>query len=203
MITDQANINQSNINWSILYIKENKKEISNSAINIIKKQRFYKTHPHLFFKQYDLSIYIDASIKIKGKLDEFLLRILTPRIDIYILEHPKRNSINKEFSAVIKNHKEKKRNIVSIKNKYNIEKFPDNNGLAECCIIIRKHNKFNCIKFMNLWFNEIKENSHRDQLSFNYIMWKTGLKIKYINKNLALEYFAQNLTHLEVVQFID
>ena len=56
---------------------------------------------------------------------------------------------------------------------------------------------------MNKWYEEIKNYSHRDQLSFNYIMWKTGLKIKYINKNLALEYFVQNLTHLEVLQFID
>ena len=33
---------------------------------VMKKQRFYKTHPHLFFKSYDLSIYVDTTFKING-----------------------------------------------------------------------------------------------------------------------------------------
>ena len=62
-------------------------------MNIIKKQRFIKTHPHLFFKNYDLSIYIDTTFSIKGKLDEFLIRILTPKLSLYVLEHPERSTI--------------------------------------------------------------------------------------------------------------
>ena len=85
MITDQLSINKTNINWSIIYIRNIKKNSNNFVINIIKKQRFYKTHPHLFFKQYDLSIYIDASYKIKGKLDEFLIRIFSPSRNIIII----------------------------------------------------------------------------------------------------------------------
>ena len=62
----------------------------------MKKQRFYKTQPHLFFKNYDLSIYIDGTFEIKGNLDDFLLRILTPNISIYnyVFEHPFVDSIN-------------------------------------------------------------------------------------------------------------
>ena len=200
MFTDQAFINTSRINWTILYAKKKIKYNINPNISIIKKQRFYKTHPHIFFKKYDLSIYIDSSYKIKGKLDEFLLRVLTPKINIYILEHPKRNSINKEFSAVRKKFKETEKNIISVKNKYNREKFPDNNGLAECCLIIRRHNELNSINFMNLWFNEIKKKSHRDQLSFNYILWKTGNRdVKYISKGLFLKYFQKESHLIEYV----
>ena len=83
MITDQFVSNKSNINWSIIYVRNNKKDRNNSVIDTIKKQRFYKTHPHFFFKQYDLSIYIDTSFKIVGKLDEFLIRIFSPSKNIY------------------------------------------------------------------------------------------------------------------------
>lgn len=90
-----------------------------------------------------------------------------------------------------------------IKERYKKEKFPDDNGLIESCLMIRKHNENDSIYLMNKWYEEIKNYSHRDQLSFNYIMWKTGIKIKYITKNFALEYFVQNITHLEEIKFID
>ena len=79
MFTDLNFDNQTNLNWTILKIDE---EIKVSNTNIFKRQRFFKTHPHLFFKNYDLSIYIDSNFEIKGKLDEFLLRILTPKLNI-------------------------------------------------------------------------------------------------------------------------
>lgn len=73
------------------------------------------------------------------------------------------------------------KNIRPIKRKYNKEKFPDSNGLAETCLIVRKHNNIDCKKFMIKWYHEIKYYSHRDQLSFNYILWKAKNKIvKYI-----------------------
>ena len=194
MITDQKFKSKSKINWTILDFhskKRNKKRYKN-IMDRIKRQRFYKTHPHLFFKDYDLSIYVDANYDIKGNLDEFLLRVLSPNKSIYILEHPKRNSINNEFNAVLSYKKDTKNHINIIKNIYNKEKFPDNNGLAETCIIVRKHNEFNCINFMENWSKQISKNSHRDQLSFNYILWKNKDKnVKYISKqfsNLIITY---------------
>ena len=55
---------------------------------------------------------------------------------------------------------------------------------------------------MNDWFNEIKHYSHRDQLSFNYILWKQNNKnVKYISKRIIEKYFNQNLLHLKSVEF--
>ena len=50
--------------------------------------------------------------------------------------------------------------------RYKKEKFPDNNGLIEGCLIIRKHNEKEVINQMENWFEEIEKYSHRDQLSF-------------------------------------
>ena len=41
---------------------------------------------------------------------------------------------------------------------------------------------------MTQWYEEIKLYSHRDQLSFNYIYWKT----RYIPKKYTTEYFTQH-----------
>ena len=48
---------------------------------------------------------------------------------------------------------------------------------------------------MEKWWDEIKNYSYRDQLSFNYAMWKTGIKNKYISKSFIQYYFSQT-SHL-------
>lgn len=181
-------------NWTIMIIPEN---IKNLKLTVVKKQRFIKLHPHLFFKEYNISIYIDASLKIRKNLDEFLLRIMSPKYYIYTLEHPERNSIFKEIKKVLYYKKENKSIGNLIYKRYKKEKFPDDKGLIESCILIRIHNDKKCIKIMNKWFYEIERYSHRDQLSFNYINWKNNISIKYISKNYALKYFKNYSNHFK------
>jgi hypothetical protein len=190
LFTDLANINNNETNWTILPLP---KELNHLNLSKFKKQRFIKLHPHLFFQNYNLSIYIDTSFQIKRDLNEFLLRILTPEYNIYNFEHPDRNKIFDELSAVVELKKEKEIMSKIIRERYIKENFPDNNGLIEGCLIIRRHNEKDCIYLMNKWFEEVEKYSYRDQLSFNYLIWKTGIKIKYISKIFALNYFEQFL----------
>ena len=190
LFTDLTNINNNETNWTILPLP---KELNHLNLSKFKKQRFIKLHPHLFFQNYNLSIYIDTSFQIKRDLNEFLLRILTPEYNIYNFEHPDRNIIFVELSAVVELKKEKEIMSKIIRERYIKENFPDNNGLIEGCLIIRRHNEKECIYLMNKWFEEVEKYSYRDQLSFNYLIWKTGIKIKYISKIFALNYFEQFL----------
>jgi hypothetical protein len=187
-------------NWTILPIPE---EVKNLNINKVKKQRYLKLHPHLYFKNYDLSIYIDATMGIKGDLNEFLIRTLSSKYYIYTFEHPFRNNIFDETLEVARVQKERKEISERVRKRYRIENFTDKTGLVETCLIIRNHNIQNCINLMNNWFEEIQNYSHRDQLSFNYVIWKTKSKIKYIVKNFALEYFNQTQVHKQIFNLSD
>jgi hypothetical protein len=184
-----ADRNYYNTNWTIIPIK---KLLKKTHISKLKMTRYFKLFPHLFFKDYDLSIYIDAAFIIKGNLDEILLRTLNPSFDIYFLQHPFRNKILREFSAVLYFKRENKEIVNIVKKRYIKEKFPDNIGLTENCIIIRRHNNKKVIKLMEIWWNEIKNYSYRDQLSLNYAIWKlnSNLKIYYLSKRFVLDYFS-------------
>ncbi len=46
------------------------------------------------------------------------------------------------------------------------------NGLTATGIIFRKNNDQQLIKVMEDWWEEIQNNSRRDQLSFCYVCWK-------------------------------
>jgi hypothetical protein len=172
-----SNINQYNdTNWTLILVPE---EVNILNLSKVKCTRYLKLHPHLYFRNYSISIYIDATYSIIGDLDEFLLRLLSSKYSIFSLEHPDTGSIFEELIVVTNVKKEKNITTSLVRNKYKKEKFPDNTGLPENSLIIRKHNEENCIILMENWWDEIKNFSHRDQLSFNYAMWKTGIKNKY------------------------
>ena len=179
----------NNTNWTILEIPYAVKKLNCS---ITKKQRFIKLHPHLFFQEYELSIYMDTSFMIIGDINEFLIRLLSPSFNIYVIEHPGSNCIYSEIKAVIKMKKENKKKSMLVEKMLKNNNFPEKMGLSENCLIIRRHKENNCINLMEKWWNQIKNFSKRDQLSFNYVVWKTGIKIKYISKKFVFGYFHQN-----------
>lgn len=56
--------------------------------------------------------------------------------------------------------------------------FPEHFGLAETNVLYRRHNEPEIIKLMEDWWYFIANYSKRDQLSFSYVLWKKGYKIK-------------------------
>ena len=65
--------------------------------------------------------------------------------------------------------------------RYLSEGYPQNNGLAFTCVVVRKHNDSDTINLMENWWTEIKYGSKRDQLSFDYVAWKNNYDFKYLS----------------------
>ena len=87
--------------------------------------------------------------------------------------------------------------------KYSMVGYPKNNGLIIGMIILRRHNEDDCIKTMEDWWTEIKYNSKRDQLSFNYVAWKNKLKFNYMDGDSRNnEYFINMGPHFGKVEKI-
>ena len=40
--------------------------------------------------------------------------------------------------------------------------------------MVREHHNKDCIRVMETWWDEVLNNSRRDQLSFMYAVWKNG-----------------------------
>jgi hypothetical protein len=154
----------------------------------------YKILPHRYLNDYDWSIWIDGNIKIISDI-----RPLCNNESYKVYDHmqvfDKRNCIYDEAEAIlnfgkinskktpergIKNWKDNPELIVKQINRYMAEDYPKQNGLATNPIIIRNHNNSDVIKNMEDWWVEIKYNSKRDQLSFNYIAWKNKFNFVYL-----------------------
>ena len=190
--TDNLNM-KSNI-WTLKPLPNETEELSQ-----VKKQRYVKLNPHLLLKEYDISIWIDGNVTIKGNLNKFVQDTIKEDCSIYVPQHPTRKCIYKEASAVLSMNKDKKEIVGAQMERYKDEGFPENCGLLQSNILLRKHNNEDCIKLMEAWFEELKDNSHRDQLSFNYVLWKNkDIKVIYMDKNICKsKYFFWKASHKE------
>lgn len=181
------NPNQISKVWKFREIPEELQKYSK-----VKQQRLIKICPHKYLSEYDESLWIDGSIDILSDMNKFINTYCNIKDKcVYIRRHPTRKCIYSEASICIAMKKDTSININPQIKKYKDEKFPTNFGLVETGYIYRKHNDPYCIKLMNLWATELINGSHRDQLSFNYALWKIGdAGFQYLDtKLLNCEYF--------------
>lgn len=156
--------------WKIIYIED--KNLDNHYLS---RKIKMLGHPYID-ENYDLSIWIDASIIFKKSVIEFLDEYFD--LDKGLLascKHFARNSIKEEAEVCIRYQKDSKDKINKLLSFYEKEHFQDDLGLLEMTLIIKRHKDPLVKKTMNLWFNMILKYSKRDQLSFMYCLSVTKL----------------------------
>lgn len=172
--TDNPNL-KSNI-WKIRSLDIYDNDYNRSAKRI-------KVLPHLFFAEYDWSIWIDGKFQITGDIVSLIDRYAL-NSNFLSFMHYKRNSVFEDAKAVIEVGFDKEEIIKEQIEKYKKEGFTDDNELIEGGILFRKHNDNNIIRLMNRWWKEISEHSRRDQVSFNYSAWKEDVFCDMIDLNI-------------------
>jgi hypothetical protein len=157
LITDNSKLEINNYQLVL------KKPIYN---DVTKNARFYKIYGLEIFKRYDFVIWHDANLqiihnKILNSID------FVSNHGIAFFKHPSRNCIYNEAIKCI--YKEKDDPYKILKQVYQYYKFGIKNesGLYETSIFIR-NNKLINNDFLDLWWNEIKHKTRRDQLSLPY-----------------------------------
>lgn len=172
--------------WKVIHIQD--KTLSNTKL-----ARKIKIMGHNAIKDYDLCVWIDGNIIIKSSIKKFLDDVMKKEDKLIAFKHSERNTIADEMDACIKYKKESISNIDKLKKFYKKEKFKDDCGLIESTVYVKMQKDPTVSKTMKLWFDMIKNYTERDQLSFNYAISKTKLKVKWINKSVwNNEWFKSN-----------
>lgn len=158
-----------------------------------KASRFYKINSHLL-PPHDISIYIDACYIIKKPLSE--LAIFLGDRDIAVAEHAKDKCIYQHGFRIKQLKLDNPRVVDAQVRRYMSKGFPQNFGLPENSLIIRRNN--DRIKELNeLWWKEYQAGSQRDQLSLPYALWRTGVKVSWLpfsaRKNEWLDNWAKHI----------
>ena len=61
--------------------------------------------------------------------------------------------------------------------------------------MLRRHNEKDVIDTMEMWWEEIKYGSRRDQLSFNYCAWKSNLNFVYLKGDIRNDGYTLETRH--------
>ena len=157
-----------------------------------RKNRHPKILPHLYFKDYDISIYIDNNFLIVGNIHQVIKNLGDFKMGIF--DHnqcsDKRDCVYEEYDAILQLGKERgwyKDDVETMTNQIQFlkkEGYPRKNGLISSGVLVRRHNDQEVINLMEDWWHMVSTKSKRDQLSFDYVSWKNNFKAKIIPGDL-------------------
>lgn len=159
------------------------------AGDLTRCNRFYKLQPHNVLPQYERSIYIDSNYIVKKIPADFFASQMQG-CNLLVFDHAQniadpRNCVYDELDAILALAKQgKAKDDVATMQKqiaaYRAEGYPAQNGLISGGILIRNHLQPDIIPVMDSWWQMVRTQSKRDQLSFNYVAWKHGFAFCYL-----------------------
>ena len=153
--------------------------------NPVRLQRGLKIRIPDILKDYDRTVYIDANVQ--------LIRPIAPYLklhkgEISVKVHPKRNCVYQEGFAVIE-HKKADPSDVKAQLQHCIDLgIKPGSGMYETNVIIRDRSE-SVDNFCQVWYNELNNGTHRDQLAIIPAREATGIQINAIPYTAYQQHF--------------
>ena len=130
-----------------------------------------KILPHRFLSEYESSLYIDNTVRLKRPVadifEEYLDRSASPFV---CFNHPWRNCIFDEADELIKIGFDDPHRIRAQMEFYRLLGIPKQIGLFKGAFLLRRHNDAELSSVMECWFEQLLKYSFRDQLSLPVVM---------------------------------
>ncbi|MDD2466683.1 MAG: DUF616 domain-containing protein [Desulfobulbus sp.] len=151
--------------WKIVQIE------NNFNLDPRRLSRVFKIKNYLVDSEYDISVYADANIKIRGNLDAFIAQALRPHSALTLPVHPFLNSLEGEYKQCLAVGKDQRDILESQYNFYTKDqRFSDSTPHVNARLLIRRTGNSAINTMMDLWFEQLMQWSRRDQMSFNYVL---------------------------------
>ena len=174
--------------WKIVQIKDNK--LDNQRLS----RKIKMLGDPNIFKRYEISVWMDASVIWDKGIVNFVEEYLDDNL-FAAFKHHRRNTVKDEGASCWRLRKDTKESIVRTLRRLETEGFLDNVGLYEMTVFAKRHNNEIVKKTMKTWFEMVCNYSKRDQLSFPYAIWKTGLDVQPIRLSVWDNEWFHNAKH--------
>ena len=174
-----------NTNWQIRYIPDNIKHM-----NKIMQQIYIKILPHLFFPEYDISIYHDGKVQMTHDIKD----LITDDMMIVSNKHPLRDCAYDECKTLSQLRWERNDVVSRVYDMLKANNYPQHYGLIDTCMMIRRHNDPYVSEMMDCLWKMIEDyNITRYELIFNYVLFLQSKKVTQIPfNNYKSKYFVQH-----------
>ena len=202
--TDSSAISGVN-QWEIV------NEAGDSSVHPRMQAKYYKLMNHKIFssgkrwwsnflkapnlRQYDVTIWIDGSIKLKT--DTFAEEMISFLGDygMAMFVHPERNCIYDEAEFCCDYPKYRNLPMVEQVAHYRSKGYPVKNGLMAAGVITRNMHMRGLNKINQDWWQENLSWTYQDQLSLPYVLWGNKLGYDQINLDLWNNHLFELIGH--------
>ena len=148
--------------------------------------------------EYQYIIWCDGCVKvITDSLQRLIDNILIEN-SLAVFTHYARTCLYEEGIACAERQLDSLKKIHTQLVKYKHEGYPEDYGLLESGVFLRKNNT-ETENFMEMWWNEINKGSIRDQLSFDFVRWKSSTSVTYLEGTLRDNAYFKLYTHSKAI----
>jgi hypothetical protein len=134
----------------------------------------YKVLVHEYLPHAEYSLWIDSDVALAVDPALLVERHLGDS-DVALSPHRRRDCIYEEAKVCAAQGLDAPERIREQIGRYRREGYPPHNGLHACRIVLRRYTPL--VRALNqAWWAEIERGSVRDQLSFDYVCWRLGIR---------------------------
>lgn len=134
----------------------------------------YKVLAHESFPHAEYALWIDSDVSLAVDPRYLVERYLSDS-DVALFPHPWRDCIYDEAEVCAAQRLDAPERIRRQIERYRREGYPPHSGLHACRIVLRRQTAR--VRALNeAWWEEIERGSVRDQLSFDYVCWRLGIR---------------------------
>lgn len=159
------------------------RRFSEESLDPARFSKNFKHRPHRYFSDYDLSLYIDNTVRLRRSPEAIFQELGSSVFKCF--RHPWRQCIYDEAKVVAELSKDDPDRVAAQIAEYRDLGYPENNGLIAATVLLRRHNDGSVAKLGESWHEQILTHSLRDQLSFNFIAWRQQFSPGYFGGDLV------------------
>lgn len=151
--------------------------------------RHVKLQPHLYFADYETSVYVDANLKILKDPTELARKYLAASV-FAAPRHHLRSCVYDEIETCMAAGKVDKEAGQAQIERYRAAGYPEGNGLSENRVLVRRHHDPAVRALMEAWWKELLTGVERDQACLQVVCWRQGFAPEFMTENVICgEYF--------------
>ena len=140
-----------------------------------KRNRRVKIYWPEIFDCFDYSLYLDSNVELLVHPREFI-QFLETGSDIAVFRHPDRICAYHEGRVCMHAGLAEAMVMRDQLTAYRTAGFPPGFGLWACTVVLRNHTP-RMRELNRRWWHEVEQHSHRDQVSFPYVVWETETQV--------------------------
>lgn len=140
-----------------------------------------KALAHIYLAEYDWSLYIDNTVRLKVAPSRLFDDYLAPaRSSLVCFRHYERDCVYDEAEVVLLLNFDTPERVIPQMQLYRHLGYPAHAGLAKSTLLLRRHHDPELKRAMNVWSDQVQSRSKRDQLSMMPSCWFVDFSPEFI-----------------------